>query len=259
MKYFVGADCGGTKSEILIGDETGKLTGKYIGAGYLEFATDLHAKLQTGSIDAEKFNSEFISKYLEQTIKHLDDALAQSNLGLSDVHALFASMAAINGGDMQMNFEKDLRGKMSNQNVSVRNDMYGAWRAGTDKYPSGVIAIGTGTNIMFFDENGSSTSVEGKIKYQAARALGFRAFMHACYSAIDLLEPTMLTEHICEFAKTKTLEEALAKTNYGSDINSLPEQNAVFHIVIVILKSCFNNNFAHWRSFIYFEIFQYGE
>ena len=230
MKYFVGIDHGGTKSEILIGDENGMLIDKFTDSGYTLFTTELQEKyLKPDNLDMQAYNSEFISKYAEQSIKYLNNILTGNNLGLSDVYALFGSMAGIDGGDFQINFETELHKKISVPNIAIRNDMYGAWRAGTNKRPSVVLAIGTGTNIMFFDENGGSTSVEKNIKYQAALELGWRAFWHACYSAINWLEPTILTEKICGFAETSTIEEALAKTNHGRN-TALSYQFFVPHV-----------------------------
>lgn len=222
MKYFVGIDHGGSKSEILIGDKNGKLIDKYTSSGYIEFAMELQEKyLKPENLDVQTYNSEFISKYAEQLAKYLESILTINNLELSDVYALFGSMAGIDGGDIQMNFETEFHKRISIKNVAICNDMYGAWRAGTNKRPSGVLAIGTGTNIMFFDENGGSTSLEKNIKHQAARELGWRAFWHTCFSAVNWLEPTILTEKICEFAETSTVEEALTKTNHGRDTTLL--------------------------------------
>jgi N-acetylglucosamine kinase-like BadF-type ATPase len=224
MKYFVGVDQGGSKTEILIGDENGTLIDKCIGFGYSEFLKEV------------KDNWEFQIKYIEQQIKYLNNLLIRNNLEFADIYAITSSMATIDSDDIKISFERDLRRKISVQNVTIYNDMYGAWRAGTDKLPSGVLSIGTGTGIMFFHENGASTNLKGNIKYQAARELGYRAFLHACFSAIKLLEPTILTEKICEFAQTSTLEEALKKTKNGQDINALSYQFFVPYVYDAVLK-----------------------
>ena len=224
MKYFVGVDQGGSKTEIIIGNQNGILIDKYIGVGYIEFIREL------------KDGSEFQTKYLEQQIKYLKELLSRNNLELSDVYALVSSMATINNDNIKTSFETDLCEKTSIKNVSVYNDMYGAWRAGTNKRPSGVIAIGTGTGIMFFHENGSSTDLSSKIKYQAARELGYRAFLHACFSSLKLLETTILTEKICEFAQTSTIEEALKNTKNGHDITALSHQFFVPYVYEAALK-----------------------
>ncbi|MHB1155029.1 MAG: hypothetical protein ACYCWE_22040 [Eubacteriales bacterium] len=224
MKYFVGVDQGGSKTEILIGDENGAIIDKSTGFGYSEFLKEL------------KDNSDFQIKYIEQQIKYLKNILCKNNLELSDIYALTACMAGVNSDDMQISFENDLRKKLSVQNVSIYNDMYGAWRAGTDKLPSGLMAVGTGTGILLFDENRTPTNLMGNIKHQAARELGYRAFLHACFSARQILEPTILTEKICEFAQTSTIEEVLKKTNNGQDINALQHQFFVPYIYEAVLQ-----------------------
>lgn len=224
MKYFVGVDQGGSKTEILIGDENGTLIDKCTGFGYSEFLKELQD------------NSEFQIKYIEQQIKYLENLLCKNSLELSDVYALTACMATVNSDDMQISIENDLRKRTSIQYISIYNDMYGAWRAGTDKLPSGVMAVGTGTGIIFFDENWTSTNLMGNIKHQAARELGYRAFLHACFSAINILEPTILTEKICEFAQTSTIEEALKKTKNGQDINALSHQFFVPYVYDAVLQ-----------------------
>lgn len=224
MKYFVGVDQGGSKTEILIGDENGRLIDKCTGSGYSEFLKDL------------KDNTDFFIKYAEQQIKQLANLLSANNLVLSDVYALCACMAVVNNDEIQTGLENDLRSRSSVQNISVYNDMYGAWRAGTGKRPSGVMAAGTGTGIMLFGEGGFVTDLAGRIKHQAAKELGYRAFLHACLSAISILEPTILTENICEFARTATVEEALKKTKNGQDINALPYQYFVPYVYDAVLQ-----------------------
>jgi N-acetylglucosamine kinase-like BadF-type ATPase len=169
-------------------------------------------------------------------ILYLENLLCKNNLEYSNVYALTACMAAVNSDDMQISIENDLRKKISIHNITMYNDMYGAWRAGTDKLPSGVLAVGTGTGILFFDENRTPTSLTGNIKHQAARELGYRAFLHACFSARQILEPTILTEKICEFAQTSTIEEALKKTKNGQDINALSHQFFVPYIYDAVLQ-----------------------
>jgi len=223
MKYFVGVDQGGSKTEILIGDENGTLIDKCTGFGYSEFL-----KIEN--------NDEFQQKYMGQQIRHIEGLLEKSNLKISDIYALVSSIATAEG-DLKINYEKILReGLSNNPNISVYNDMYGAWRAGTNKLPSGVMAIGTGTGIMFFNEDGGSSNLGGNIKYQAARGLGYRAFLHACLSALGLFEPTILTESICEFAHTSTLEEALKLTNNGNDLNALSHQYFVPYVYEAAIK-----------------------
>jgi N-acetylglucosamine kinase-like BadF-type ATPase len=225
MKYFVGVDQGGSKTEILIGDENGTIIDKCTGFGYCEFLKELQD------------NSEFQIKYIEQQIKYLENILCKNSLELSDIYALTACMATVDSDDMQISIENGLRKRISIQNISIYNDMYGAWRAGTDTLPSGVMAVGTGTGILFFDENRTSTSLTGNIKHQAARELGYRAFLHACFSALKILEPTILTEKICEFAQTSTIDEALKKTNNGKDINALSHQFFVPYVYDAVLQN----------------------
>lgn len=224
MKYFAGIDQGGSKTDILIGDENGTLIDRYTGCGYSEFLKDI------------KDNQDFHTRYLDQQIRYLTELLNKNNLSLSDVYAISASVATVNSDDIKNYYEADLREKLSNPNVAVYNDMYGAWRAGTNKLPSGIMAIGTGTGIMFFDDNGNPTDLAGKIKRQAARELGFRAFLHACFSALGCLEPTILSENICRFAQTSTLEEALKNTKNGQDINALPYQHFIPYIYDAAIK-----------------------
>ncbi|MDF2544065.1 MAG: gspK [Herbinix sp.] len=224
MKYFIGVDQGGSKTEILIGDENGILIDKCTGSGYGVLLTEL------------KDNSEFYNKYIEQQIRYLSNLLNNNSLVLSDVYALTACMATVNSVDIQVSLENDLRNRISVPNITIYHDMYGAWRAGTDKLPSGVMGVGTGTGILFFDENGTATNLTGNIKHQAALELGYRGFLHACFSAMKILEPTILTESICEFAQTSTIDEALMKTKNGQDINALSHQFFVPYIYDAVLQ-----------------------
>lgn len=224
MKYFVGIDQGGSKCDILVGDEYGNLIDRYINVGYSTF------------INIVKTNEEFYNKCVEQQIYYMSILLNKHQIESTDIYALAASSALINNDDIRLNYEKALFRNTKAENVTVYNDMISAWRAGTNTYPSGVIGIGTGTGIVLFAENHKSINLAEKIEKQANRELGFRAFFHACYSALQMLEPTILTEYICKFAETNSIKEALEKTNRGQDINALHYQHFVPFVYEAVLK-----------------------
>ena len=198
MKYFVGIDQGGTKTDVLIGDENGKLLARHIGPGW----------------DEDFFGVQ---------ISCAEDALKQCNLSVSDVYAFASSMTGIDNDDGQKWCENTFREKVNNERAFVNNDSFGTWRSATKSRPSCALAVGTATALNFFHENGTCTNVSDAIlgEYQSGWALGHRAFERACASAIGFWESTALTENICVFAETKTLEEAFIKTDYGLNSDAL--------------------------------------
>lgn len=234
MRYFVGVDQGGSKTEILLGDENGLIVDKLSGFGYSAFIQDI------------KDSSEFAVRYLGQQVDYLKDLLQRNGIEMPDVYALTACMATVDSDDIKKYYEDNLRLRTSIENIKVYNDMYGAWRAGTNRLPSGVLGVGTGAGIWLFDENGKAFNLSGRINYQAALGLGYRAFLHACMSAQYLLEPTILSERICEFAQTPTIAEALKKTNNGWDVNALPYQHFVpFVYEAMLLKDRVAEDFVN--------------
>ena len=202
MKYFAGIDQGYTKTDVLIGDENGRLLARHIGPGW----GDDFFGVQTACAE---------------------NALSQCGLKLPDVYAFVSSMTEIDTDDIQKKCEADFRERVSNKNSSVYHDSYGAWRTGTNRRPSGAMSLGSGVALAFFHENGSLTNLSDLIlwEYQTASTLGLRAFGRACAAALKYWEPTLLTENICEFTETSTLEEAFAKTDCGSDISAMQYQH----------------------------------
>ena len=78
MRYFVGVDQGGSKTEILLGDENGLIVDKLSGFGYSAFIQDI------------KDSSEFAVRYLGQQVDYLKDLLQRNGIEMPDVYALTA-------------------------------------------------------------------------------------------------------------------------------------------------------------------------
>jgi hypothetical protein len=89
---------------------------------------------------------------------------------------------------------------------------------------------------MFFNDDGTTIGMEENLKYRAAKELGYRAFLHACYSGLNIFEPTLLSEKVCEFSQTSTIEEAFKKIEYGKDLNILLYQDFVPYIYDAVLQ-----------------------
>ena len=83
MKYFIGVDQGGSKTEILIGDENGTLIDKCSGFGYCSFLREI------------KETEDFQTKYIEQLTTYLKELLHKNNLDFSDIYAMTACIATV--------------------------------------------------------------------------------------------------------------------------------------------------------------------
>ena len=89
-------------------------------------------------------------------IDFIEKALNQCNIKMADVHAFSICVPLIDNEQDENGNETTLRKMLSNENVIARNDAYGAWRAETNRLPSGVLAAGTGAALAFFFENNKS-------------------------------------------------------------------------------------------------------
>ena len=65
MKYFAGIDQGGSKCDVLIGNEHGDIIDRYVDAGYSAFLD----QIKTGEI---KSNEEFYIKCIGQQVNYLN-------------------------------------------------------------------------------------------------------------------------------------------------------------------------------------------
>ena len=215
MKYYVGLDLGGTKTDVLVGDENGKLLSRYL--------------CPTGHVD----------NYTDFLINCIEKAVNQSNLKLIDAHAFAICVPWVVNEEGENNNETNLRKRLSNDNIIARSDIYGGWRAETNQLPSGVLSAGTGAGLAFFTENGKAVIIGESVlpEFQSGSALGFRGFGRGLSSALGYYEPTLLSESVCEFAETSRIEEACKKTNYGLDRDALPYRLFSPHVLAAAQKN----------------------
>jgi Predicted N-acetylglucosamine kinase len=101
MKYFIGADQGGSKTDVLISDENGNIIDRQTGYGYCSFLKELHDK------------SEFVVKYIEQQVTILENILNKNSIDICDVCVLTACMATVNDNNKR-DYEEEIRKKNSN-------------------------------------------------------------------------------------------------------------------------------------------------
>jgi len=190
MEYYVGLDMGGTKTDVLIGDETGKILARYV--------------CPTGPVD----------DYTVFLIDCMVKALSQCDISLCDIHAFSVCVPWITSDESANRYRDYLQQKISNRNIFTHNDSYAAWRSASHCFPGGVLSAGTGASLSFFLEDEGKVLVHGTSvlsEFQAGKAIGRQGFERGFASAQRYYEPTSLSEAVYEFANTNVIEEIRAK------------------------------------------------
>ena len=201
--FIMGIDQGGTKTDVVIADETGNITG---------YGND--RKLMTsGEID----HYPVYYKKDRRTVRMLrlrraaEEALSEAGLKFSDIQSVSASCT---GADWEYEYGlgiKNLRNTLGIDQISLYNDCIGAMRGGTEitGRDCAVICLGTGANCAVRNREGDEIIYAYYLKdiHQGAGAIG-RFIFNAVYDAEAGLEPeTLLTKLLLEETGYNSVDE----------------------------------------------------
>jgi len=198
VKYCIGIDQGGTKTDTVIMDYDGNILahGQSGGACYA------YNGMETA-----------MSRIWEAS----EAALKSAGLNLEDIDVI---AACLTGADWDFEYEllkNELKKLFNNENIIVENDSIGALRGGTDALQCGIIVMGTGGNIALRNKNGSQFIFGYYLpgEYQGASSLGNKGLYAVIEASIGIIEPTSTTSPVLEYTGAANPEELLMKVSMG--------------------------------------------
>jgi len=180
MRYFVGVDGGGTKTDAVVGDESGRL----LGLGH------------AGPANHAVVGIEGAGQAVRQAI---DAALKEAGASLDQVEYAVLGLA---GADFPEDFEnltRSVRTAVAGLPFHVVNDTWIAFRGGADRSWGAVVICGTGVNAAARGKNGQEVILRG-LTYEVGNRGGavdiIRDALHAAFRAHDGLGPATALETV---------------------------------------------------------------
>lgn len=184
MKYYLGIDQGGTKTEAAVCDERGNILGFGSGAG-------LHCQ----------YFRDHQGIYLKHIRQACEDSLKQAGLGFSDISTVCASLNGADWGFEYMTLAFHLVKTLGCRDVVLINDCIGAMRGGSSRENCAVVCSGTGTNIAVCRE-GKEHLIYGYFipsDIQGGSALGQQMFSAVLEEYIGIGPKTCLTQKVLRY------------------------------------------------------------
>ncbi len=143
MRYYMGIDAGGTKTFVLVGDETGKVLG-------------------FGRSGAGNYEAYGIESAKQEIQKAVSTALEEAGLKLSDINGIGMGIAGADIPEDYVMLEEEIFTPMfGNIPRCFRNDSMAGLRGGTQKPYGIVIACGTGCVCAGKNKEGKEARVGG--------------------------------------------------------------------------------------------------
>ena len=201
MPYIVAIDQGGTKTDVLVADDKGKI---------ISFSDDR---------DQPPVEGERRAKRMMSIRYAVSKALAEAGLGFDDISSVSASCI---GADWPFEYEigiRNLRDTLGVQDVCLYNDCIGALRGGTEmkNRDCAILCLGTGANCAVQNRDGDwyVYAYYMKGEHQGASALGSAVFQ-AVYDAEAGFGPkTLLTDLLLENTGDSSVDELLMRITTG--------------------------------------------
>ena len=213
--YTMGIDQGGTKTDVVIADEAGNITG---------YGNDRDLTA-SGKIDPYPVYYKKDRRIVRMVrLRHAaEKALAKAGLKFSDIQSVSASCT---GADWEYEYDlgiSNLRKTLGIDQISLYNDCIGAMRGGTEieGRDCAIICLGTGANCAVKNREGSEIIYAYYLKdiHQGAGAIG-RFIFNAVYDAQAGLEPeTLLTKLLLEETGYSSVDDLYMHITAGRNEN----------------------------------------
>jgi N-acetylglucosamine kinase-like BadF-type ATPase len=197
----MGIDQGGTKTDIVIADHTGRILGVGNDRDWIKVAGERRAVRMIRV------------KYAA------DKAVADAGLDLGNIQSVSASC---NGADWDFEYaigRKNLRNTLGIDNVALYNDCIGALRGGTEikGRDCAVICLGTGANCAVMNRKGEEYIYAYYLKdiHQGAGAIGKFVFQAVYDAEAGIGEKTLLTSLLLEKTGYQSVNELYMSVTTG--------------------------------------------
>jgi N-acetylglucosamine kinase-like BadF-type ATPase len=200
MKYFLGIDQGGTKTETLVCDENGNITGRGYGSGL-----------------AGVYYSDSDELYLKRIREASEMACGAAGI---TIDAVDAACAGMNGADWDFEYpalRDRLSRALSHEDVIVLNDCVAAMRGGSADLECAVVCAGSGMNAAVRNADGREIIYGYYVnqRYQGASAIGEAGLLKVIDSSIGLCGETSLTGRVLSHTGHASAEQLLIDVSMG--------------------------------------------
>ncbi len=234
-KVYLGADCGGSKSKLVLLDSAGQIIAEHIGQG----CNYNHLGLERTLAVIEDLSAKLLEIAQKQKA-----VVAAANLGIAGV---------MSGSLESSKIASALLGVIASK-VKVENDTHIAWYASTLGEPGMVIISGTGSNAYAVDDLGHCHQVGGWGWLLGDEGSGFFIGSTGVRQAICSMEQrgaqTSLAAGLLQFFAVKDLHQLMHKIdNYLqiAEFASVVHQHALEgdRIAQEIIRLAVNHLLAH--------------
>ncbi|MGI5960019.1 MAG: BadF/BadG/BcrA/BcrD ATPase family protein [Massiliimalia sp.] len=200
MKYYLGIDQGGTKTEVAVCNEKGEILG---------FGSDAGLKCQYFRDDQEIY-----LKHIKTACKA---ALNEANLDFCDINTVCASLNGADWGFEYAPLAFRLIKLLHCMDIILINDCIGAMRGGSLEENCAVICAGTGTNIAVCREDRENLIYGYFVPpvIQGGSALGQQMFDAVLEEYIGIGSPTCLTEMVLKHTGYHSIKELFMDITLG--------------------------------------------
>lgn len=194
LKYIMGVDQGGTKTDVVVSDIYGNIVGYGKGAG----AYHVHDGTAAASAAVKKA---------------ADMAISKAGISSGDIIYLAAGMTGMDWPSDYPVLKKVLTDATGVTNMKIYNDSVIAMYGGTMKSSGAVLCAGTGLNVAARSLEGDELVLGFYIadQDQGGSALAERAIQKVFFADIGLCGKTKLTQLFCNYAQTDNVEGLMYK------------------------------------------------
>lgn len=230
MGYIMGIDQGSSKTQVIIGDYKGNITGmgKSYGACH--------------SVSGMTYAMEAIAQAVGQ-------AFDESGLEWKDVDIICAGLTGVDWDYEAVLLWKELNKLSGLENIIIKNDCIIAMRAGSTNENRAVICAGSGLNCAI-QKDGQEEFVYGFYiddEFQGGYGLGSACLKAVFDSAIGLEDETSLTGMLLDYFKAKSVHELLHMRVTGKI-----EHDQYLYLPILLEQAAVNNDrvaISVWERF----------
>lgn len=211
MKYIMGVDQGGTKTDVVVSDIYGNIVGYGKGKGAYHIVDGVAAA--TAAVK-EAGNM----------------AIEKAGISSENIELLAAGMTGMDWPTDYPVLKSVLVNAMGISSVKIYNDSIIAMYGGTTKSSGAVMCAGTGLNVAVRSPDGKESILGFYIRNedQGGSALAGRAIQKVFFSNIKLCGKTELTKLFCDYAKKTSVDDLLylysTDENFSSSIRYLVPQ-----------------------------------
>ncbi|MDR0497581.1 MAG: hypothetical protein LBH42_08210, partial [Treponema sp.] len=216
--YIIAIDQGGTKTDIIIADNTGNI----IGTGNDQ---DLMVSNEISQNPAPYKKDRRVAR-MKRIRFAAEKALLDAEIKLQDIQSV---SACCTGADWEFEYDigrKNLRDTLEIEQVSLYNECIGALRGGTEikSRDCAVLCLGTGANCAVLNREGQEHIYAYYLKdaHQGAYAIGKFIFEAVFDAESGLGQKTVLTKLLLEKTGHKSVDELYMHITTGRTEAEIP-------------------------------------